>query len=196
MINLYFSENMITVLGMIMTEKIVPPVFDALDYKIIHLLHADGRATATSIASLTGADVRTVRNRITRLIDVGAIRVTAIADPLSFGYQTAADIFLQVDPEQETALIQRFSAMTEISYVAYGAGSGEISLEVRFKNNAELREFLVHTLPAIPGVNNVRHTLVPEILKNIDEWMPKEGDFNMEGASQSTSQSLNEGQDS
>ncbi len=62
--------------------------------------------------------------------------------------------------------------MTEISYVAYGAGSGEISLEVRFKNNAELREFLVHTLPGIPGVNSIRHTLVPEILKNIDEWMP------------------------
>ncbi len=102
MINLYFSENKITVLGIIMTEKSLPPVFDALDYKIIQHLHADGRSTATSIANLTGADVRTVRNRIARLIGMGAIRVTAIADPLSFGYQTAADIFLQVDPEQES----------------------------------------------------------------------------------------------
>ena len=170
-----------------MTEKSVPPVFDALDYKIIQHLHADGRATATSISADTSADVRTVRNRIARLIAMGAIRVTAIADPLSFGYQTAADIFLQVDSQQETALIQRFLAMTEVSYVAYGSGSGEISLEVRFRNNAELREFLVHTLPAIPGVNNVRHTLVPEILKNIDEWMPGEGDFNKEGPVHSTS---------
>jgi hypothetical protein len=85
--------------------------------------------------------------------------------------------------------------MTEISYVAYGAGSGEISLEVRFKNNAELREFLVHTLPGIPGVNSVRHTLVPEILKNIDEWMPGEGDFNMEGFGLVSSPSPNEKQD-
>jgi DNA-binding Lrp family transcriptional regulator len=166
---------------MIMTEKSVSPLFDALDYKIILHLHADGRATATSIAADTGADVRTVRNRITRLIELGAIRVTAIADPASFGYQTAADIFLQVEHEQESELIQRFLAMSEISYVAYGAGSGEISLEVRFKNNAELREFLVHALPAIPGVNTIRHTLVPEILKNIDEWLPNENDFNMNG---------------
>jgi len=192
MINLYFSENMITVLGIVMTGKSVPPVFDLLDYKIIQHLHADGRSTATSIANLTSADVRTVRNRIARLIETGAIRVTAIADPGSFGYQTAADIFLQVDHEQEAELIQRFLAMTEISYVAYGAGSGEISLEVRFKNNAELREFLVHTLPAIPGVKTIRHTLVPEILKNIDEWMPGESDFNMNGVAQGISQNKNE----
>jgi DNA-binding Lrp family transcriptional regulator len=195
MINLYFSENKITVLGIIMTGKSVPPVFDLLDYKIIQHLHADGRSTATSIANLTSADVRTVRNRIARLIGTGAIRVTAIADPGSFGYQTAADIFLQVDHEQESELIQRFLTMTEISYVAYGAGSGEISLEVRFKNNAELREFLVHTLPAIPGVNTIRHTLVPEILKNIDEWLPNESDFNNNGIALATSQNTGEIQD-
>jgi hypothetical protein len=68
--------------------------------------------------------------------------------------------------------------MNEISYVAYGAGSGEISLDVRFNNNADLREFLVHILPAIPGVKSIRHTLVPQILKNIDEWLPGENDFN------------------
>lgn len=161
-----------------MTEKSLSPFFDTLDYRIIQHLHADGRATATSIAIDTGADVRTVRNRIARLIGMGAIRVTAIAEPSSFGYHTAADIFLQVNHEQEAELIPRFLAMKEISYVAYGAGSGEISLEVRFKNNAELREFLVHTLPAIPGVKTIRHTLVPQILKNIDEWLPGESDFN------------------
>ena len=162
-----------------MTEKSVAPAFDALDYKIIQHLHDNGRATATSIAVRTGADVRTVRNRISRLISLGAIRVTAIADPSSFGYQTAADIFLQVDSKKEPELIQRFLSMTEVSYVAYGSGSGEISLEVRFKNNAELREFLVHTLSGIPGVISIRHTLVPQILKNIDEWMPGDGDFNI-----------------
>src|SRR4030042_4413655 len=126
MINMYFSEYKTAVLGMIMTEKSVSPNFDSLDYKIIQHLHSNGRATATSIATLNGADVRTVRNRIARLIDLGAIRVTAIADPQSFGYQTAADIFLQVNPEQEIELIGRFLAMTEASYVAYGPVSGEL----------------------------------------------------------------------
>jgi DNA-binding Lrp family transcriptional regulator len=175
-----------------MTEKGFSNIFDALDHRIIQHLHSDGRATATSIAADVGADVRTVRNRIARLIGTGAIRVTAIADPGSFGYHTAADIFLQVSPEQEAELIQLFLDMKEISYVAYGAGSGEISLEVRFKNNAELREFLVHTLPAIPGVNSIRQTLVPQILKNIDEWLPAENDFNISGAFQPLSDDMTE----
>jgi DNA-binding Lrp family transcriptional regulator len=151
--------------------------FDSLDYCILQELHRDGRAPATEIAVRVGADARTVRNRILRLVELGAIRLTAIADPSAFGYQTAADIFLEVDPTREPELIDRFLSMREISYIAYGAGSGEISLEVRFKNNAELREFLVHCLPSIPGVRSLRHTLVPQILKNIDEWMPGQEDF-------------------
>jgi len=151
--------------------------FDALDYHIIQALHQDGRLPATEIARLVGADVRTVRNRITRLVETGAIRITAIADPQAFGYSTSADIFLTVDPARETELTELFRSMKEISYIAYGAGSGEISLELRCKNNAELREFLVHTLVSIPGVQNIRHTLVPQILKNIDEWLPPSRDF-------------------
>lgn len=151
--------------------------FDLLDYRILQVLNKNGRAPATEIAENVGADVRTVRNRIARLEDLGAVRFTAITDPSAFDYVIAADIFLDVDAAQEEALTQRFLSMREISYVAYGAGSGEISLEVRFKNHADLREFLVHTLPNIPGVNSVRHTLVPQILKNIDEWLPSEEDF-------------------
>lgn len=151
--------------------------FDFLDYRILQALHRDGRAPATDIAQSVGADVRTVRNRIARLVTSGAVRITAIMDPSAFDYVIAADIFLDVDPSLEEELTQRFLDMREISYVAYGAGSGEISLEVRFKNHAELREFLVHTLPSVPGVRSVRHTLVPQILKNIDEWLPAEEDF-------------------
>jgi DNA-binding Lrp family transcriptional regulator len=160
-----------------MADKSNSLSFDLLDYKIIQQLHLNGRVPATEIAQVTGADVRTIRNRISRLIHLGAIRVTAIIDPQAFGYDTAADIILDVDPAQEDHLVENFLAMREISYVAYGAGSGEISLEVRFKNNAELREFLVKTLPSIPGIKSFRHTLVPKILKNIDEWQPDVSDF-------------------
>jgi Lrp/AsnC family transcriptional regulator, regulator for asnA, asnC and gidA len=153
---------------------------DRLDYLIIQELHKDARSPATLIGKKTGADARTVRNRIERLVELGVVRLTAIADPRFFGYSTAADIFLEVDPAEEQNLIERFLGMQEISYVAYGAGSGEISLEVRFKNNAELREFLVHRLPSFPGVRHLRHTLVPQILKNINEWSPAEADFDGE----------------
>jgi DNA-binding Lrp family transcriptional regulator len=152
-------------------------IFDLLDYKILQVLHNNARLPATEIAEAVGAEERTVRNRINRLVESGVVRLTAIMDPAAFDYVIAADIFLEVDPACENELTQRFLNMREISYVAYGAGSGEISLEVRFKNHAELREFLVHILPSFTGVHNIKHTLVPQILKNIDEWLPAKEDF-------------------
>lgn len=163
-----------------MTDKVVKSPFDSLDFAIIQQLHRDGRLPATAIARSVGVDERTVRNRINRMVKLGAIRIVAIAEPLAFNYDTAADIFLKVETEREAELMELFLSMRHVSYVAYGPGSGEISLEVRFKNHAGLREFLVHSLPSIPGVKDISHTLVPQILKNIDEWLPGEEDFSSE----------------
>jgi len=163
-----------------MADKTISSPFDSLDFAIIQRLHRDGRLPATKIARSVGVDERTVRNRINRMVKLGAIRIVAIAEPLAFNYDTATDIFLKVETEREAELVDLFLNMRHVSYVAYGPGSGEISLEVRLKNHAGLREFLVHTLPSIPGVKDISYTMVPQILKNIDEWLPGEEDFSSE----------------
>ncbi len=163
-----------------MTDKIINSPLDSLDFAIIQRLHRDGRLPATAIARSVGVDERTVRNRINRMVKLGAIRIVAIAEPLAFNYDTAADIFLKVETDKEAELVDLFLNMRHVSYLAYGPGSGEISLEVRLKNHAKLREFLVHTLPSIPGVKDISYTMVPQILKNIDEWLPGEEDFSSE----------------
>ena len=154
--------------------------FDELDYQIIQALHSDARASASDIARQAGANERTIRKRIERLIEDGTIRLTAILDPAAFEYMTAADIFLETGAELEPAILDRLMSMPEVTYVALGQESCEISIEARFKNNAALREFLGHTLPCIPGVTVTRYTLVPRILRNIDEWMPPREDFNIQ----------------
>lgn len=161
----------------------MPPrkvTLDQLDYDIIRLLHEDARVAASEIARQTGANERTVRKRIDRLVGEGIIRLTAIIDPTAFGYVTAADILLEADPAQEEQIVQRLFSMPEITYVAFGQGSQEISIEARFKDNDELREFLRKTLPSIPGVTVSRYALVPRILRNIDEWIPPREDFGIE----------------
>jgi Lrp/AsnC family transcriptional regulator, regulator for asnA, asnC and gidA len=65
----------------------------------------------------------------------------------------------------------------EISYIASGQGTKDLSIECRFKNNARMYEFLRKKLPAIAGVKIVGYSLVPRILRNIDEWLPDAGDF-------------------
>jgi Lrp/AsnC family transcriptional regulator for asnA, asnC and gidA len=151
--------------------------FDEMDYRIIRELHANARASASDIARKTNANERTIRKRIERLVSDGAIRLTAIIDPEAFGYVTAADIFLEAIADLEPAILDRLMSIPEVTYVALGQETKEISIEARFKDNEALREFLGRTLPGIPGVNVTRYTLVPRILRNIDEWMPKKNDF-------------------
>ena len=153
--------------------------FDELDYQIIQVLHTNARASASDIARKTNANERTIRKRIDRLISDGAIRLTAILDPEAFGYVTAADIFLEADATLEPAILNRLISIPEVTYVALGQETKEISIEARFKDNEALREFLARTLPGIPGVTVTRYTLVPRILRNIDEWMPKRADFDI-----------------
>jgi DNA-binding Lrp family transcriptional regulator len=83
--------------------------FDELDYLIIQALHAEARANE-----------RTARKRIDRLVADGVIRLTAILDPLAFGYLTAAEIFLEADPAREDAILQRLMAIPEVTYVTLG----------------------------------------------------------------------------
>lgn len=160
-----------------MSEESTSNLFDTLDYQIIGELRKDARMSASEIARVVDANARTVRNRIDRLVEMGAIRLTAIVTPQAFGYMTAADIFVEVEPEHEAEIVARFKAMPEVSYLAYGQGTRDMSLEVRFKHNGDFFDFLRHTLPHIPGLKVTGYALVPKIIQNIDSWMPRETDF-------------------
>jgi Lrp/AsnC family transcriptional regulator for asnA, asnC and gidA len=154
--------------------------FDNIEYEIIRALHENARVAASEIARKTGANERTVRKRIERLLNENVIRLTAILNPLAFGYITAADIFIQVEPEREDAVIDELMGMPEVTYVAFGQGTNDISIEARFKDNDALREFIRTTLANMEGVTVDRYALVPRILRNIDEWMPPKDDFGLD----------------
>jgi DNA-binding Lrp family transcriptional regulator len=153
------------------------PIFDQLDFQIIRALQNDARLSASQVARLLNANERTIRKRIDRLVNLDAIRLTAIVNPAAFGYVTAADIFLEVEPESEAQVIETLKRMSEISYIAFGQGTKEMSIEGRFKNNDDLHEFLRRTLPSIQGLKVTGYALVPRIMRNIDEWQPRPDDF-------------------
>jgi DNA-binding Lrp family transcriptional regulator len=156
------------------------PQFDRTDHKIILALHRDARTSASEIARDLNANERTIRKRIDRLVRLGAVRLTAIIDPEVFGYDTAVDIFLEVDADRENEVIDVFRKTPEVSYIAFGQGTNDLSIECRFRSNDDMREFLRKKLPAIEGVQIRGYSLVPRIIRNIDEWMPRDEDFRSE----------------
>lgn len=154
-----------------------PNSFDELDYRIIQELRANGRAEAAKIARSVDVNERTVRKRIDRLISSGAVTITAVVDQRSFGYVTAVFVMLEVIPETEADVVERFRTMQEITFLAYGLGSRDLLLQACFKDNDDMREFLRHTLPAMPGVKVTATILVPRVLRNITAWSPRLEDF-------------------
>lgn len=163
-----------------LTRKNIFSPFDSLDYKIIQQLRRNARASASEIARTVDVNERTVRKRIERLMALGVGRLTLVVEPCMFGYGLSVDIFVQIKTEHEEDILKQLLNMPHISYLAYGQGTNDISIEARFKTNEELHEFIRLTLPAIPGITVTDYALVPRILRNIDEWMPPPEDFGIQ----------------
>ena len=85
--------------------------FDSLDYQIIQEMCRNVRADAAKIARAIGANERTVRSRIDHLVNLGAIQLAAIVNPRAFGYVTMVEVFLEVDPQREQEVVERFQTM-------------------------------------------------------------------------------------
>jgi len=151
--------------------------FDELDYRIIQELHRNARVSASQVARDLDVKERTVRKRIDRLIEMGVGRLTFVVEPQAFGYGIAVDIFLSIDPAHEEQILKELLSIAQISYLAYGQGTNDLSIEARFKTSEEMYEFLRRTLSAIPGIQVKEFTLVPRIIRNIDEWLPPAEDF-------------------
>ena len=151
--------------------------FDMTDYRIIALLRENARMPEEEISAKTGAGVEEVRSRINRLLKAGAGRITMVVDPDAFGYKLAADIYLSLDKTREKEIIEELRKKPNVTYMGHGQEAGEIALEVRFKSSSDLYDFVKTELPSIPGVIIEEFTMLPRILKNIDQWVPPEEDF-------------------
>jgi Lrp/AsnC family transcriptional regulator for asnA, asnC and gidA len=151
-------------------------VFDQLDRHIIQLLQTDGRATSAEIARQLGASERTVRNRINRLVEEGAILPTVVVNHKRFGYPTAVDIFCEVDISRMAEIGQALAQLPEVNYIAYSTGDQDISIQALLESGDAVYEF-VQRLVSIPGIRRTKTVLVPRIVKNTYEWIPPVTDF-------------------
>lgn len=151
--------------------------YDDVDYKIIKLLQKDVRMPSLKIANEIGVNERTVRRRIDRLVENGAIKLTAICDSKAFGYNSVADIFLSVPREFVDEVVQYCSKIPCVAYMSANWSNSNLVLQVRCKNSDEMFTVINETLPSLPNVKVENYHFVPKILLDMDGWMPAETDF-------------------
>jgi Lrp/AsnC family transcriptional regulator for asnA, asnC and gidA len=139
---------------------------DELDVGIVQLLHKDGRMAYTEIAKLLGSAEATIRYRVNRLVENGAIRIQAYLNPDKLGYRQIALISLSfTDLMLAKKVAYEMSRLDQVSYVAFTAGHYDLFLEVTFEEHTNLLDFLSE-LRSRSGITVAHTQIVLKLLKS------------------------------
>lgn len=139
-------------------------MIDELDRNIVRALTRDGRTPYTTLARELGVSEATVRQRVSRLQDSGALRIVALCNPLTLGHQSVR-LMIRVRDLTPRAVAKSLADMPMINHVALCAGSQDIFLEGTCRDQAQLVQ-LLDEIRMLPGVSRVQVLLLLELFKD------------------------------
>ncbi|MFF2846230.1 Lrp/AsnC family transcriptional regulator [Streptomyces sp. NPDC058001] len=139
-------------------------MIDELDRSIMQTLTRDGRTPYTALARELGVSEATVRQRVSRLQDSGALRIVALCNPLTLGHQSVR-LMIRVRDLTPRAVAKSLAGMPMINHVALCAGSQDIFLEGTCRDQAQLVQ-LLDEIRMLPGVSRVQVLLLLELFKD------------------------------
>lgn len=148
---------------------------DELDIAIIRLLQEQGRTPNAQIARRLGVSEPTVRKRIDRMFQDEIIKVVALLNPRKTGYATDVLIGIRAEPGRLLEVGRRLSDHDQVVYLGYTTGRYDILLEMLFRDDEALFEFLHRELPSLGGIVSTEtyHVLRTEKI-NYDWKLPAE----------------------
>lgn len=130
-------------------------MIDAVDRQIIELLEVDARRSNREISRQISMSEATVRTRLRKLRDTGAIRYTVLVDPVSEGLNRRAYVRLVVSLGQVDAVMQYLVSRQETAFVASTLGRYNILAFVLTTDDAALRKLVSDDIAALPGVREL-----------------------------------------
>jgi Lrp/AsnC family transcriptional regulator for asnA, asnC and gidA len=128
---------------------------DATDLRIINLLQENGRASHIEMARAIGVTEGTVRRRVERLISSSIIKIAAVLNPAKTGYLTNAIIGISTERGRLLDIGTALARRPEVVYVSYTTGLYDIIIEVLFRSEDQLFNFLTESLSEVPGIRRV-----------------------------------------
>ena len=137
---------------------------DAVDEGILRELQEDGRRSFRQIARNVGVAEGTVRARVRRLEDAGALRVLAFVDPSRLGRSVLALILVRLDAAEQERVIAAVSGWDEVTYVSSLLGEADVYLQVICPDNAALWG-VVARVRALAGVRDTETMIEMQVHK-------------------------------
>ncbi|MGL6208331.1 MAG: Lrp/AsnC family transcriptional regulator [Paracoccaceae bacterium] len=139
---------------------------DAIDREIIAILSTDGRASAAEISQRIGkTSERTIRNRISSLLQSRQIVIGAIPDPTVAEPGVQAEVMIEIEPGRIAEVAAALGALDQVFYLAATTGEYGLSASIMGASNTELFEFAEARIAKAPGVRRINISLVMRLYK-------------------------------
>ncbi len=144
---------------------------DRLDQQLISALEDDGRRPYRDIARDLGVAEATVRSRVSRLVETGLIRITAVGDPLSLGIEVAAISLLSVRPGSAAKTAEQLAVYPNVRFVGESFGSADIIIQTLHPDLKSLHRFIGTELPeALPDITRTETFQLARVVKSTWNW--------------------------
>jgi DNA-binding Lrp family transcriptional regulator len=138
--------------------------FDEIDIAVTNLLNVNGREPFRAIADKVKISETQVRRRVARMQETGALRVMAIANPMSLGFEVVALLGIKVAPPTRiTQVADVLSKLPSVTYVAICTGRYDILTEVVCTSTDDLLELMDSGIRPIPGIGGLEAMLYLEL---------------------------------
>lgn len=127
---------------------------DNTDLEIIRHLW-DGRKPYKDIGKSLGITTNTVRNRVNKMIEAGALQIIGLVDPRVIPGHQAASIAFKVDPSKAEIILEKISKLKGVVGVACVTGQFDIIADVLFNETNTYERFIFEEIPNIDGIKSV-----------------------------------------
>jgi Lrp/AsnC family transcriptional regulator for asnA, asnC and gidA len=139
---------------------------DDIDEKIIALLQEDGRRSNREVARRLDLSEGTVRQRLKKLQDAGAIRIGVIADPVHLGYKCIAYVRMSVSPKYYEEALNALAAIDEVTYVGATAGRYDVIILMVAPDLDAMLQLVNDKVATVRGIRGVDVRPVVKSLKH------------------------------
>jgi len=151
-----------------LARRQAPIVLDAVSRHIIDQLQQDGRRSYAAIGKAVGLSEAAVRQRVQRLIELGAMQIVAVTDPMSLGFRRQTMIGIRCNGDLER-IADLLADMDAIDYVVITAGSFDLLIEVVCEDDDQLLAIL-GDVRSLPGVTTTETFVYLKLRKQTYNW--------------------------
>ena len=145
-------------------------VTDELDLALVDALRVDPRAPWSRLAGPLGVDPATLSRRWARLAAAGDAWVTCYPSTERLGYGVTALVEVECLANQLAAVCARLARDPQTASIEVVTGGADLLLTVGATEHAQLTDYVLDRIGALPGVLRTRTSLVERTVLEGSRW--------------------------